>query len=206
VKRFFWKVLSAGIVLTPGAVHADSIWARREPRSAFLFVDERARRIGDVLTIQVQEQTNIGNQDQRQLSKDAKASGIFTFKGSTQGGKSTRSGQVDFEPSGSSQRAFDGTSNYTVGRSFIDTLSVTVIDVLPNGNLVVEGFRRQVVTGEQRMMRVSGIVRPDDITLTNTVLSQFIANLQISYVGTGPESRFVNQGYVGKLFNWVWPW
>jgi len=206
VKRFFWKVLSAGIVLAPGTAHADSIWARREPRSAFLFVDERARRIGDVLTVEILEQTDIGNSDQRKMSKEAKANATFTFKGSTQGGKSVRSGTVDFEPAGSSQRTFDGSSAYTVGRTITDTMSVTVIDVLPNSNLVVEGFRRQVVAGEQRMMRVSGIVRPDDISLANTVRSPFVANLQISYVGSGPESRFVNQGYVGKLFNWVWPW
>ncbi len=206
MKRFSWAIVSAGIVLAPGTNRADSIWQRREPRSAFLFVDERARRLGDVLTVQIQEQTDIGNKDERQLNKTASASGVFTFKGSTQGGKSTRSGTVDFEPSGSSQRAFDGSSAYTVGRSFTDTMSVTVIDVLPNGNLVIEGFRRQIVTGDERVMRVTGIVRPDDISLANTVLSQFVANLQISYVGKGTESHWVNQGYAGKLFNWVWPW
>jgi len=81
-----------------------------------------------------------------------------------------------------------------------------VIDVFPNGNLVVEGFRRQTVAGDARMMRVSGIVRPDDISLTNIVLSPAIANLQIEYIGTGPEMHFVNQGYVSKLMNFLWPW
>jgi len=206
MKRFSWTIVSAGILLVPGAGRADSIWQRREPRSAYLFVDERARRVGDVLTVQIQEQTDIGNKDQRNLSKDANASAVFTFKGSTTGGKSTRSGTVDFEPTASSQRAFDGSSAYTVGRSFIDTMSVTVIDVFPNGNLVVEGFRRQTVAGDARMMRVSGIVRPDDISLTNVVLSPFIANLQIEYIGTGPEMHFVNHGYVSKLMNFLWPW
>lgn len=205
VKRFFWKMLSVGIMLTPGIAHADSIWSRREPQSAFLFVDARARHIGDVLTVQIQEDTAIGNSDQRQLSKTATASDVFSFKGSTQGGNSKRSGTVDFEPSNNAQRAFNGSSAYTVGRTITDNMSVTVIDVLPNGNLVIEGFRRQIVTGDQRLMRISGIVRPDDILLTNTVLSQAIANLQISFVATGTETHFVDQGWMGKLFNWIWP-
>ena len=205
MKRFSWTIVSAGVLLVPGAGRADSIWQRREPRSAYLFVDERARRVGDVLTVQIQEETDIGHKDQRNLSKDSNASAVFTFKGSTTGGKSSRSGTFDFEPSGSSQRGFDGSSAYTVGRTFVDTMSVMVIDVFPNGNLVVEGFRRQTVSGDVRMMRVSGVVRPDDISLTNVVLSPSITNLQIEYIGNGPEMRFVNQGYLGKLMNFVWP-
>jgi flagellar L-ring protein precursor FlgH len=205
MKRFSWAIISAGALLAPASGRADSIWQRREPRSSFLFYDERARRLGDVLTVLVQEVTDIGNQDQRQLSKSSDASGVFTFKGSTTGGKSARAGTVDFEPAASSKRDFTGSSQYTVGRTLTDSMTVTVVDVLPNGNLIIEGFRRVVLAGDERAMHITGIVRPDDISQINTISSQFIGNLKISYTGAGQEMHFVNQGYVGKLMNLMWP-
>ena len=84
-------------------------------------------------------------------------------------------------------------------------MTVTVIDVLPNGNLLIEGTRRRVVSGEERMLRVSGMVRPSDITVNNLVESQFIANFQVSYGGKGTDSRFTNQGWFSRIVNHVWP-
>src|SRR5271155_1432103 len=108
MKRFSWTIVATGVLLVPTGGRADSIWQRREPRSSFLFYDERARRTGDVLTVAIQEVTDIGNQDQRQLAKNSNASGVFTFKGSTTGGNSTRTGTVDFEPSATATRGFNG--------------------------------------------------------------------------------------------------
>jgi flagellar L-ring protein FlgH len=192
-------------VLLPGVAGADSIWDRREPRSAFLFYDNRARRIGDLLTVVILETTDIANNDQKQMSKDTKAGSIFNFKGSTKGGKLARDGQVDFDASGSSTRSFDSKSQLSIDQRFTDRMSVIVIDVLPNGNLVVEGFKQVVVGGEVRTIRISGIVRPIDISLANSVLSQAIANFQITYLGNGPTSRYVKQGYLGRIFNFIWP-
>jgi flagellar L-ring protein precursor FlgH len=205
MKRLRFLLLFASMLLIPAYTGADSLWERRDPRAAFLFWDNRARRVGDLVTILVQETTDIGDKDERQMSKDTKAGGTFNFKGNTAAGKLTRSAQVGFDSSGTSDRSFDGKSQLTIGHNFTDRISVTVTDVLPNGNLVLEGYRRRRVSGEERLIRISGIIRPDDITLTNTIPSQFVANFQITYVGKGPESRFTNQNYLGKLFNLLWP-
>ena len=69
----------------------------------------------------------------------------------------------------------------------------------------VEGNKRVVVSGEERIIRISGIVRPIDISLTNTVSSTTLANFAISYTGKGPQSRFTNQNYLSKILNYVWP-
>jgi flagellar L-ring protein FlgH len=193
------------VVLLPSVAGADSIWDRREPRSAYLFYDNRARRIGDLLTVVILETTGIANNDQKQLSKDTKAGSVFNFKGATKGGKMSRDGQVDFDASGSSTRSFDSKSQLSIDQSFTDKMSAIVIDVLPNGNLVVEGFKQVIVGGEVRTIRISGIVRPIDISLANLVLSQAIANFQITYLGNGPTSRYVNQGWLGRVFNYIWP-
>lgn len=192
-------------LLTLGYASGDSIWDRREPRSAFLFSDGRARRIGDTLTILISEVTGINNNDQRQMNKNTATSGSFGFKGDTKAGKLARDASIDFNANGTSNRTFNGKSQYTANDSMTDRIAVTVVDVLPNGNLVVEGFRRRLVEGEDRTVRVTGIVRPDDITLQNLVPSQVVANFQIQYVGKGPDSHFVNQNYLGRILNLLWP-
>ena len=87
----------------------------------------------------------------------------------------------------------------------LNGLSVIVVDVLPNGNLVIEGTRRREVSKEVRWMRVTGVVRPIDIEIPNTINSKSIANFNIVYEGGGVESRFTNQGWAGRITNKIWP-
>ena len=76
---------------------------------------------------------------------------------------------------------------------------------MPNGNLIVEGYRQRMITREMRTLKVMGIVRPADIGPLNTVQSQYLANLHITYDGRGPESSYTNQGWGGRIFNKIWP-
>jgi flagellar L-ring protein FlgH len=177
--------------LTPIA-GADSLWARRDPRSAYLFDDSRARRIGDSLTIEINEITSNNESEKRALSKSNSANANITFSGS-----------AGF--TGNSARQFSGNSQLTTGRTFTDQLTVCVVDVLPNGNLVVEGYRSRIINGELRELRITGIVRPIDISLQNIVQSPAVANFRISYVGRGPESNFINQGWFSRIVNKIWP-
>ena len=204
MRRYRLLLLLAALV-SAGYVRADSIWQRRESNSAYLFVDLRARRVGDLLTIVVQETTGIDDNDQRQMQKDTNTSGLFNFKGTTTGNVASRAAAADFSAQTGSSRSFSGSAKYTSDRNFTDNMTVMVIDVLPNGNLVIEGFRRRVVNKEERVLRVTGLVRPLNIGPGNIVLSQYIANPHFSYVGKGPDSSFSNQGWIGKIMNRVWP-
>jgi flagellar L-ring protein FlgH len=184
---------------------ADDVWDRRDPRAAFLFYDNRARAIGDLLTVAIDETTAAAEKEERALDKGTNTSNAFKFNGKTSAGSAGRDGAVDASASNTSRRQFNGSAQLTTDRRFTDRITVTVVDVMPNGNLVIEGLRGRVVAGEQRVLRVTGIVRPADIGAQNTVQSQFISNFKISYLGRGPESAFVNQGYLSRVMNILWP-
>ena len=81
-----------------------------------------------------------------------------------------------------------------------------MVDILPNRNLVVEGSRTRVIAGEKRTMRVSGIVRPDDIELGNYVVSSSIADFRILYEGDGHQTNYTKPGWLGRIVTKVWPW
>ena len=85
-------------------------------------------------------------------------------------------------------------------------MQVRVVDIHPNGNLVVEGLRYRKVSDETRLLRVSGIVRPNDIDITNTISSSVIDDFRMVYEGGGVESRFTGQGWVGRFTNRIWPY
>jgi flagellar L-ring protein precursor FlgH len=203
------KLLLLSLSLVAGftpLARADSIWERRDTRSAYLFVDSRARRVGDVLTIVVREITDIDNREKRALDKSNETSGNFLMNGKTTGNVSSKSTAAEFNASGGSSRSFDGKAEFSSQRELVDRITVTVMDVLPNGNLVIEGSRRRIVAGDERVLRLSGVVRPIDIGPGNVVESQFIANFQVAVEGKGVETKFTNQGWLSKIANHIWPW
>lgn len=183
----------AGVTL--GVVRADHIWDRRDPRYANLFQDNRARNVGDLLTVVISETTTTNEREQRQQNKTNSFNGAATVFGTP----------TVAETSGDFGRRFSGSAQLTSDRRFQDRLAVTVVDVMPNGNLVVEGYRSRVVAGEERVLKISGVVRAQDVGLGNVVQSTALANGKVSYLGRGPESRSVNQNYGGRIFNRLWP-
>lgn len=191
----------------PNLVQADSIWDRRDPRYANLFRDNRARQIGDVLTIVISETTVANESDQRALDKGTNTTGTIDYAGSSSAdGGAGRTGALSFSLENAFRRRFAGNATLTSNRVFTDRMAVTVVDMLPNGNLVVEGYRSRVVAGEERVLRITGIVRQQDVGFASTVPSAVVANFRISYLGRGPTSRTVNQNYLGRALNLLWPW
>ncbi len=180
---------------------AQSLWQRRDPRFSNLVTNSTARRVGDLLTILISENTQVQNRDQRALQRSS--DGGFNFSAAAAEVGSSTSGSLNL--SGDSARSFDGNSQYSVEQEFTDRITVQVMEVLPNGNLLVGGKRRRIVADEQRMLEVSGIVRPIDVRPDNSIRSQFIGNFKIRYSGCGPESHFTHQGWVARLLNRVWP-
>ena len=205
MKPMSWPLLGAVLLLQAGLAQAQSLWEHRDPNSAFLYVDTRARHVGDLLTIVVQENTGIDQLDQRDMNKQTLTSGLFNLIGTMTGNVATRTAGATLNGSNTTQRQFDGKSEYISNRNFIDNMTVTVMQVLPNGNLVVQGSRRRIVSGEERTLHVSGVVRPLDIAVGNLVQSQSVANFEITYAGKGAEYRMTNQGWASRVMNYVWP-
>ncbi|MEQ9408593.1 MAG: flagellar basal body L-ring protein FlgH [Fuerstiella sp.] len=187
-------------VLSPTA-KADSLLKRCRADQVQLFEDSRARRPGDLLTIVINESTEVENRENKALNKVTAASGMFDLTGTT----TTNSVAANLDASKRTDRSFAGDATYRNSREVLDRVTVTVISVMPNGNLILAGDRRITTAGETRVLRLSGIVRPVDIGPDNTVSSRFVANMQTVYMDDGAERQFTRQSWLGRAMNHVWP-
>lgn len=199
-------VVAAALTLAHAAGgRGDSIWQRARPQNGFLFEDNYGRRVGDVLTVVIRENTGIDHEEERNMEKDTKLGSFLDFSGKTSGNSSSKSATLNFNADLGSNRSIDGKAKFTSDRAFTDQMTVVVVAVQPNGNLVIDGIRRRVVSGEERTLHLTGIVRPMDIQPGNLVPSQAIGNFQIIYTGKGQESRFTNHNWFGHVMNYLWP-
>ena len=180
---------------------AQSLWQQQDSRYSYLFRNTNGKQVGDLVTILISENTDVQNRDQRALDKATDTN--FNFDFASAGNGNSAAGNLAI--AGDSSRTFGGNSQYRVETEFTDRITVPVLEVLPNGNLLVAGKRHRRVNDETRQLEVSGVVRPIDIGPGNTIRSQFIANFEVKYSGCGPESHFTNQGWAGRILNRVWP-
>jgi flagellar L-ring protein precursor FlgH len=203
-----WSIVGMAIVFAAVSsvpAQPDSLWQIRDPRMANMFQDYRARNLGDLLTIVVNETTEFGALETRQLNKETKNGHTFGFKMSAGTDAGSTGASADVDTQNATKRKFDGTNNSTIDRKFVDRMTVTVVGVMPNGNLLIEGWRKRVLNREVRTLKVTGIVRPADIGPANTVQSSFIGQFCVSYIGKGPESAYTNHGWGGMLLNRILP-
>lgn len=206
MKRRMIPVAIAGamlVVQTPTT--ADSLWQRRDKRRAFLFADLPIYDVGDHLTILINQNTMIDNNEKKKLAKEAKASESFDFAGDSKGGLGEQSAAASLDISNDAKRSFDGEAESTIDNSFTDRVTVTVREVLPNGNLRVSGDRDIMVDANMRHLLISGVVRQADIAPNGTIGSDFVASLKVQYVGMGEHQAFARQGWLGRAFNKIWP-
>lgn len=180
-----------------GAAQADSLFPGsstslpNSAASASLFSDTKARRVGDTLTILISEIASASSQASTKSSRSENLKygpgfgpllHLIKNFGVTGGLDSTGSG------------ATNRTDNLNA------QIAVTVTQVLPNGNLLVEGKRSVGMNAETQNITLSGIVRPQDVTYANTVLSSLVANAQIKYDGKGPVGDKQHDGIITRIF------
>jgi flagellar L-ring protein precursor FlgH len=99
----------------------------------------------------------------------------------------------------------DGKADYKDEREFTDSISVIIIDIMPNGNLVISGTRDRNIAGDIQEIEVSGIVRPSDIAFDNTIKSEQVANFSIISRNKGVAAPYVSPNWLGKIFDIIWP-
>lgn len=206
MKRFVLLIWSMACLLSWQPSRADSIWERRDPRTSHLFMDTRARQVGDLLTIVIRENTVFDGKEDRKLRKDTRTGSVFKLDMNYKAGEQTeRNFEGNFDALSTSERRLEGKADYKSDRTFTDRVTVRVMAVMPNGNLVIEGYRRRIVQDEERMLLITGIVRPIDIMENNMVQSQWVGNLTVSYIGQGAESSYLKNGWLGRIMNVLWP-
>ncbi len=209
MKKISWKhailLCCASLCSTSASTKADSLWERRDPRRANLFLDSRARNVGDLLTVIISESSEVQNSENNSLDKASSNSVDSKAQAASGGGLATQAASASLNIANSAKRAFSGKANYSDSREYTDHITVTVVDVLPNGNMVISGRRCLTIAGEKRTLVMSGVVRPIDLGPDNKVNSRYIADLKTVYEGEGASRRFVRQGWLSRAANKAWP-
>jgi flagellar L-ring protein precursor FlgH len=162
---------------------ADSIWAKRGKNMREMYADDVARQIGDILTIKISEDSKVDNKAKRDLTKDTDRSTVFN------GELGNFADIGEFGMTATSGNKLNSKADYKDERKFVDSITVVVMDVLPNHNLLVMGTRNRNIGGDIQTIEVSGIVRPSDIAFDNTVKSEQVADFRIvsrNQAGWGP--------------------
>ena len=166
-------------------------------QSQSLFTDIKARQVGDILTVIIREQSRASNQVQTKTEK--------TTDNSVSGGPGL--GPLDFIPlfkaEGKSKNTHDGKGQSVRNGSLQAKMSVTVVAVKDNGDLVIEGSRTLGISGDKETLQLSGVVRARDVSPNNTVESHVIADAEISYSGKGNVSTGARPGFMTRLVNWL---
>jgi flagellar L-ring protein precursor FlgH len=186
-----------------------SLWQEENGR-AYLYEDMRAMRVGDILTIKIVENhkgsksadTSAERDSTIQNSLSGSAIGYIGIPGLRLGGEARRGLGID----ASASNKFGGKGATNREGTLTGTISVVVSEVLPNGDLRVEGRREVTVNSEKQMMTIAGIVRRVDVDTKNTVLSSAIADAKIVYSGLGVLDDVQRPGWLVRVLDWVSPW
>ncbi len=175
-----------------------------------LFEDNLARRVGDVLTIVLEERTNASKSAATSTSKDSAISqpsptllgGGVRFALPRPFGNKLQGRTL--ENNVESTNSFAGEGDSSLSNSLTGNITVTVAEVLPNGNLFVRGQKQLTINQGDEYVQITGIVRPSDINPDNTVISTRVADARIAYIGEGTLADANTQGWLGKFFSSKW--
>lgn len=173
--------------------------------SASLYEDLRAKRVNDLVTILISENTSASKKASTDANRDS--SGNYTVAAALGMPVNNFPLLHDLNKGiqGNGKSTFKGTGDTSRVGTLTATITAKVVEVLPNSNLVIESRKEVVVNNEKEIVVLRGIVRPNDILPNNTILSQYVADAQIYLVGDGVLDDKQSQGWLVRLLDKVWP-
>lgn len=185
-----------------------SLWQEENGR-AYLYEDLRAMRIGDILTVKISEvhkgsksaDTAVQRESTIKNGLNASSAGFIGIPMLRLTEEMRRALGVD----ASAKNKFDGKGATNREGTLTGTISAIVTEVLPNGDLRVEGRREVTVNSEKQVMTIGGIVRRVDVDTKNTVASSAIADARIEYSGLGVLDDVQRPGWFVRILDWVYP-
>ena len=183
---------------------ADSLW--QDGLSKSLCADKRACRVGDILTMLVQENTTASKDNTTKTSKQSSldaALAAFLYSPAASG-LLTKNGTLPAMKF-SSKSDFTGGGSINNSQQIAASVAVRVVDVLPNGNLVIEGTRESSFSGEQQTIVLRGTIRQDDISALNTILSFNVADATIKFISKGTITDSQRKGWFHRLWDKLSP-
>ncbi len=181
-------------------IHNGSIYQRDTSR--FLFEDLKARRVGDLITIILDEKTVAAKSASTSSSKDT----ALNMPAPTLLGNASTLAGNPLSTSVTSGTAFSGSGDSTQSNSLSGNITVSVVSIHSNGNMLVKGEKMLTLNNGRELVSISGIVRPKDVTPENTVVSTLIANANIVYSGKGLIADSNKAGWLTRILNSpFWP-
>jgi flagellar L-ring protein precursor FlgH len=162
-----------------------------------LFEDRRARNVGDTLTVLLNETTSAAKNSGMSAARKANASSQFGNTGTTPFAPYTSIANIT-NFGGSGDIKTEGTGASAASNTFAGTITVTVVEILSNGNLVVAGEKQVAVSNEEEIIRFGGVVNPNTLVF-NQVSSQQVADARIEYRGRGVTDDTQGAGWLTRL-------
>ena len=177
-------------IMVPATAGAVSLWSED---SRNIFSDRKASQVGDIVTVIISETASMTSTKDSSNSKSGKQNldaglGIFDFLAAA---------------SASQNDSFSAKGSATNSNTARGTITVTVTDVAPNGNLIVEGTQSIWNNKNEHKITLQGIIRPDDITYRNTIPSNKVAEATVKFDGKGPLNSKQRQGIITQIFNFL---
>jgi flagellar L-ring protein precursor FlgH len=166
-----------------------------------LFMDRRARSVGDILTVMLVERTDASKESS---TSTAKGSSVDTGLPIFAGRPITSGGTPILNSEFGSDSSFDGSADSSQSNRLDGSITVTVAERLPNGNLLVSGEKRITINQGEEFVRLQGIVRPVDIGPANSVPSTKVGDARITYSGRGTLADSNRPGWLSRFFNSPW--
>ncbi|MES0371896.1 MAG: flagellar basal body L-ring protein FlgH [Mariprofundaceae bacterium] len=180
-----------------------SLWNNSGSR---MFTDPRARDVGDLITVLVEESASATRSLGTKKSKSSsRKTGLDAFLGL----ESNILPQADITPSAavdlSDSKNFDGSGSTTNSDTLSASVTAVVTKVYPNGNMKILGRRQVAINHQPQELTFAGVIRPLDISPDNTVSSAKVAQAVISYGGGGELATVAHEGWLGQTLDRVWP-
>lgn len=166
-----------------------------------IYSDSKAHRVGDIISVILSEKTQAQKNAKTEISKEnsAKLDPVLGL-----GGLPVNIGRDSVQFGYNQVSDFSGDSKSGQGNSLSGNISVHVLRVLPNGNLMIRGEKWLSLNNGDEYVRLTGIIRSQDIGSNNTIISNKVANARIQYAGTGAFAEAQEQGWLSKFFNSSW--
>ncbi|BBP45511.1 flagellar L-ring protein [Thiosulfatimonas sediminis] len=184
-----------------------------QPGAMTLFDDSRAHRVGDIITINLDESMTANKKDEAKYDKsNSQDYGIntplnITAPGGLLGGVVGGVGKaaVGLGIGYGSNGSFSGKSDVKQNSSLSGSISVTVVEVIPNGNLMIRGEKWITIHEGDEVVQFAGIIRPDDIQPDNTISSQKVADVRLVYKDVGMSGNTARAGVATEWLSRYWP-
>jgi flagellar L-ring protein precursor FlgH len=184
-----------------------SIWKQG---MADYYLDRRARNVGDIVTVKIIEESSASQEATTETGRssnlDAALEDTFGLPDDYGMSNFLSSGQ-SFSPTfkGNYKRDFQGGGTTVRKDKLVLTVTASIVEKLPGGNLRIEAKREIKVNREKQHLTLAGIIRPEDISTFNTIFSTQIAEAQIRYTGKGVLGDTQGPNWFARIMDWVWP-